>query len=285
MPRATGALLLLLTAGVTLAGTPLPPYDFTGHWTGAIVAAGNSFAVSSDFTATGERTFTVAAIISDVQCPGRGKRKRRVVIRVVCLDGRKAKLTGVLAGDTLTGKARLKKRGRHARGDFVLEKAPVPVCGNGSVESGEQCDDGNTDGGDGCSAACLVETFTDLTETEPNGAPAQADAAAPLPAIAHGAVTPGGDQDFYRVELAGTDLILETFDGNGPGSCALGTDTFIELWAPDGVTVLATDDDGGLGSCSRLELHGLTPGVYFACVRGLTLGTLVPAYQLQIIAP
>lgn len=32
-----------------------------------------------------------------------------------------------------------------------------PVCGNNVVESGEQCDDGNTVPGDGCSAACQVE--------------------------------------------------------------------------------------------------------------------------------
>jgi len=32
-----------------------------------------------------------------------------------------------------------------------------PVCGNGSVEAGEQCDDGNTNGGDGCSATCRIE--------------------------------------------------------------------------------------------------------------------------------
>lgn len=33
----------------------------------------------------------------------------------------------------------------------------APVCGNGSVEAGEQCDDGNTAGGDGCSATCRIE--------------------------------------------------------------------------------------------------------------------------------
>jgi TonB family protein len=33
----------------------------------------------------------------------------------------------------------------------------VAVCGNGSVEAGEQCDDGNTRGGDGCSATCRIE--------------------------------------------------------------------------------------------------------------------------------
>lgn len=31
------------------------------------------------------------------------------------------------------------------------------VCGNGVVEAGEQCDDGNTTGGDGCNSACQLE--------------------------------------------------------------------------------------------------------------------------------
>lgn len=36
--------------------------------------------------------------------------------------------------------------------------AASAVCGNGAVESGEACDDGNTADGDGCSAACAVES-------------------------------------------------------------------------------------------------------------------------------
>src|SRR5262249_23010056 len=35
--------------------------------------------------------------------------------------------------------------------------AVVSTCGNGTVEAGEQCDDGNTVGGDCCSAACQFE--------------------------------------------------------------------------------------------------------------------------------
>ncbi|MBI4815826.1 MAG: hypothetical protein HY791_06200 [Deltaproteobacteria bacterium] len=31
------------------------------------------------------------------------------------------------------------------------------VCGNHRVDAGEQCDDRNTDDGDGCTAACQVE--------------------------------------------------------------------------------------------------------------------------------
>jgi cysteine-rich repeat protein len=33
----------------------------------------------------------------------------------------------------------------------------MAVCGNGTLEAGEQCDDGNTVGGDGCSAVCGTE--------------------------------------------------------------------------------------------------------------------------------
>jgi len=33
-----------------------------------------------------------------------------------------------------------------------------PICGNGVAEGGEGCDDGNTVGGDCCSATCAVES-------------------------------------------------------------------------------------------------------------------------------
>ena len=42
---------------------------------------------------------------------------------------------------------------------------PAPVCGNGIVEDGEQCDDGNITDGDGCSCECVNEN------ANPNGAP------------------------------------------------------------------------------------------------------------------
>jgi cysteine-rich repeat protein len=33
-----------------------------------------------------------------------------------------------------------------------------PTCGNGQVETGEQCDDGNTNSNDGCSSTCQTES-------------------------------------------------------------------------------------------------------------------------------
>lgn len=38
-------------------------------------------------------------------------------------------------------------------------KAAAPVCGDGALDASEQCDDGNTASGDGCSAACRLEAL------------------------------------------------------------------------------------------------------------------------------
>src|SRR6185295_7068565 len=45
------------------------------------------------------------------------------------------------------------------RGKFVKLELPPPgaECGNGRLESGEECDDGDTDDCDGCSATCRDE--------------------------------------------------------------------------------------------------------------------------------
>ena len=44
--------------------------------------------------------------------------------------------------------------------NFVIMLFLVPFalsCGDGIIESGEECDDGNTLSGDGCDASCIVE--------------------------------------------------------------------------------------------------------------------------------
>ena len=40
---------------------------------------------------------------------------------------------------------------------FIAPSADAAACGDGVHEAGEQCDDGNGDNGDGCSANCLLE--------------------------------------------------------------------------------------------------------------------------------
>lgn len=42
-------------------------------------------------------------------------------------------------------------------GDGCSASCQLEVCGNNIIEGAEQCDDGDTDGGDGCSATCTEE--------------------------------------------------------------------------------------------------------------------------------
>ncbi|MGE3521427.1 MAG: DUF4215 domain-containing protein [Candidatus Dadabacteria bacterium] len=42
--------------------------------------------------------------------------------------------------------------------DVEVLGVDIPVCGDGITGTGESCDDGNTTGGDGCSATCTTET-------------------------------------------------------------------------------------------------------------------------------
>jgi MYXO-CTERM domain-containing protein len=37
----------------------------------------------------------------------------------------------------------------------VVWDKPAPVCGDGAVQEGEACDDGNAIDGDGCEASCV----------------------------------------------------------------------------------------------------------------------------------
>jgi len=63
--------------------------------------------------------------------------------------------------------------------DIVLaEVDALTVCGDSAVQGSETCDDGNTDGADGCSPICLIESCGDPVG---NAAPASTVGAAPAP--------------------------------------------------------------------------------------------------------
>ena len=44
-----------------------------------------------------------------------------------------------------------------AGGDAAPPVIDAPTCGDGVIEAGEQCDDGNAAPGDGCGATCRIE--------------------------------------------------------------------------------------------------------------------------------
>ena len=51
--------------------------------------------------------------------------------------------------------------------DATGKKCTKGSCGDGIVQTGEQCDDGNLGGGDGCSPTCTIEAYFVCDNTEP----------------------------------------------------------------------------------------------------------------------
>lgn len=162
---------------------------------------------------------------------------------------------------------------------FAYRLAPsidLEVCGNGVIEGGEQCDDGNLVDGDGCSATCQAE----LDELEPNGTSGTAN---PYVAGWVAAIDPAGDVDVVSVGVPGpaSTLSAQVVSG-GSGDCDSGfVDSMLDIVAPDGTSVLATDDDGGAGYCSYAQVSGLAAGTYFVVVKATFL-TPTFQYGLQV---
>ncbi len=143
---------------------------------------------------------------------------------------------------------------------FEIESRPI-ACGDGFTDGTEECDDGNTNSGDGCSAQCSLES----SEVEPNDTSAQANSYL-APWVA--ALSPAGDVDLVKVSVASSPayIVAETRDLDQL-SCASGlVDTFVEILDTDGMTELAVDDDSAEGTCSKAIAAGLSPGDYYVRV-------------------
>lgn len=162
-------------------------------------------------------------------------------------------------------------------GPYALSVKSRPVaCGDAITDPAEECDDGDTESGDGCSGACKLEP----SETEPNGASGQANAYV-NPFIA--AIDPAGDVDMVSIEVTQgpASLTASSFD-LGDGACAAAAlDTFIEVIGPNGSAVLASDNDSGEGLCARATAPGLAPGTYYVRVSAQQPGDTFP-YVLSI---
>jgi cysteine-rich repeat protein len=111
----------------------------------------------------------------------------------------------------------------------------------------EQCDDSNAVNGDCCSSTCQLELDC---ETEPNNTSATADVLTLVGTTGHmkGRIMPLADQDYFSFTLTQfSDVKIATFDGSGVTCTGAGDhDTVIYMYAPNGTTQLATDDDGGI---------------------------------------
>ncbi len=155
---------------------------------------------------------------------------------------------------------------------YELRAILSPVaCGNGILETAanELCDDGNMVNGDGCTSTCLLEPQGTFMGTG---------------GVLTGAITPAGDLDLFAVVVAqGQFLTAEVSDGMG----GCNGDSLLQLYGPDGTTLLGSDDDDGPGSCSEISAvrdtfaRNLAAGTYFLRVSGYGSAVL-NSYSLRV---
>jgi len=126
---------------------------------------------------------------------------------------------------------------------IVTPTGPPPACGNGRVDvEGEQCDDGNAFGGDGCAANCTLELRrTAIFDVDATHATVQSQAVA-----------------FRLDHLAGLQVLTT---GTARESAVFGQDGTQRFAAGDIPVVLRRAD-------LRFEPISL-PGLLCACVRGV----------------
>ena len=193
-----------------------------------------------------------------------------------------------LCGDSLVDAPEQCDDGNTVTGDGCSDTCQLEhVCGNGAIEVTEQCDDGNTLPFDGCDAACQLEI---VNEIEPNNSAVDAtdNGLFLTQGLIAGAIGASGDKDYFRFNVpANAEVAIETFDASGPGNCA-SINTRVRLYGPNGTTELASDDDDGVGSCSKITpfvdagARALAAGKYFAVVEHNLNNAAVPGYRLSV---
>jgi len=162
--------------------------------------------------------------------------------------------------------------GYSSSGDYELSVTSVE-CGNGSVEGSEDCDDGNTDDGDGCSATCTWECADDALEDDDTGADATDLDALGLPVSLpdqvlcpydNSPLEPGLAMDIYAIELEQDEYVEVEV---GPGATLTPTCASQRLQVGIGASPLAlgTSDDTLDGQCATL-VDAPGPGTWYVSV-------------------
>ena len=175
-------------------------------------------------------------------------------------------------------------------GAYSLDaKFRVPTCGDAHIDAFapyfEECDDGNTVSGDGCSAACAVQT----DEIEPdNGQAGSADACPTDGQYWYARIFPEGDQDYltFDVMQAGSSIEATTYDLGDGGCDGHLLDTLLTLYGPndEGLQTVLPNDDSGNGTCSHVVAASVFAGTYYVLVQaGPNASPKTFAYALQVV--
>ncbi len=109
-------------------------------------------------------------------------------------------------------------------------------CGDGILDPGEQCDDGNNIDDDGCSNACELDVVDDFFEDNDTAATAY-DRRTSIPAEEFGVIV-SGDDDWFAYEVCAGGTVFAEF---GPVSPDLG----FEMSLVDPTTLAVRDLDAG----------------------------------------
>jgi cysteine-rich repeat protein len=186
-------------------------------------------------------------------------------------------------------------------GVFRLEVTVVPTCGDGTVDTGEECDDGNQTDGDGCGGTCTIEaSCAGLTENEPNpwNSPKPIVAACGTFKIPHAAITPSGDADHFQIAglIENATVVAYAFVGT-PGACPAGNDIVLSLWkapisSPPANIGSCTGQTGSVaceetvtnGNCAELT-HAITSGNagdYIVKVHSWGTGSTIDDYGIVV---
>ncbi len=163
--------------------------------------------------------------------------------------------------------------GNSVTGSYVLNvEVRAPGCPNAIVDSGEQCDDGNTDAGDGCDPSCAAEISAALTGPELNQ-------------VLSGSLS-SGSASYTELTVTSTAFVrVQTFVPAAPGCTGDDNDTVVFL-LNDSFEVIAANDDGGEAFCSRLDpdftsAAQVSPGTYYLLIQPFG-ATEVPAYEVRV---
>ena len=154
----------------------------------------------------------------------------------------------------------------------VPRDAGPPVCGDGTLHAGEECDDGNTMALDGCSPDCISEGTCAMPVDLATAGTTETDGSITLTARTisagdHGSATTCGAS-------GGHDLVI-SYTPSGDGILYVTTDDpltdfdtvlHVRTTCGDDATQLACDDDSGgsLRSTVRTRVTGGTPLFIFA---------------------
>lgn len=163
--------------------------------------------------------------------------------------------------------------------DLVLSAVTADVCGNGVIETGEVCDDGNTANNDGCDSMCQPEVRGTFNAV---GGQTQT--------FTGGPIAVNNTETWAITVPMGGDVYVdaETFTNAAMMACT-NIDTVIRLFDSN-ATEIASDDQGGVGDCSRIDFAlgdtaaRLSPGNYTLTVEDWLLNTPIPAYEIVFSA-